>query len=48
MPETDIPDALRLGEASEVGDGNAHDAVDGVDSVELEGVDHEMKPIGRG
>ena len=45
VTERDDADARGLRHAAEVGDRNARHAVDGVDAVELQRVDHEMKAV---
>ena len=47
MPEADEAHPLGLSQASQVRDGNAHQPKDGVDIVEFQGVDDEMKPVGQ-
>ncbi len=46
VPEPDVADARGLCEASQVGDRDTDDPVDGVHVVELERVDDQMDPIG--
>ena len=46
VAEGDDPHALGLRLAREVGDGNARQPEDGVDAVELQGVDDEMETVG--
>ena len=45
VTERDDADALGLRHAAEIGDRNARHAVDGVDAVELQRVDDEMKAV---
>ncbi len=45
MPEGNHAHARRLRHASQVGDWNAGDTVDGIDAVQLQRIDHEMKTI---
>ena len=45
VAERQHADARRLRHAAEIGDRNARHAVDGVDAVELERIDNEMKAI---
>ena len=47
VAERNHADALGLRHAAEVGDRNARHAVDGLDAVELQRVDDEMKAIGQ-
>jgi hypothetical protein len=46
MPEADVADARRLREAGQVSDRDADHPVDGLDVVELEGVDDQVVPVG--
>ncbi len=48
MPKADVSDPFRLRQTSQVRDRNTGHAEDGVDTVEFQGVDHKMKPIGDG
>src|SRR5690606_28470441 len=45
MPEGNHAHARRLRHASQVGDWNAGDTIDGIDAVQLQRSDHEMKAI---
>lgn len=47
MAETDIADPRGLGGASQVGDRDADNAVDGVDVVGFEGVHHQVAAVGQ-
>jgi len=46
MAKRDNSYAFGLRHAREIGNGNAGDTKDGVDAVELQGIDDEMKAVG--
>src|SRR6185295_18735845 len=46
VPESDEADALRLSQPREVGDRDAGNTEDGVQAVQLQGVDHQVEPVG--
>ncbi len=46
MPEADEPYSFSLGQPAQISDRNSWNSVDGVDSVELERVDNQMKSVG--
>src|SRR5713101_3533252 len=45
MPKPDVSQPFRLRETGQVRDRNTRQAEDGIDTIEFQGIDHEMKPV---
>ena len=48
MPKADVPQPFGLRETSQIRDRNTRHAEDSIDSIEFQGIDHKMKPVGDG